>query len=380
MLRSLPRLLVLAALAGSASVRAEDLRERDLDALVGRSTLVARAEVVAVSSDGLADLHVITAYLELGERAGLVRVRPEGQRAMAPAPGDRGLYFLGPSQAKPGALTFVQQDFERWQLEPDPAADAAVDAFMVRLVEAATGDKPAPMDDVWVDGLLLPVPSLSSHCARRLAALGERGGIGNRGWDRISAWLQQPGQDEGKAAAVAALSKVLPAPLAVSLLPRLADGSKVKAAVLAATGARASASGEQAKEEARAALDAAGSDGSPRVALGVALGLAALGDEKAIPALEQALRSSDVESRHRAVEAMAALATRGSRAARTRLHKLFEDPDGIVRAKARTAWVDAYLADPVRQKRTQPSFLLVAAALAMVLVVAGHSLLVRSRT
>lgn len=380
MLRSLPRLLVLAALAGSASVRAEDLRERDLDALVGRSTLVARAEVVAVSSDGLADLHVITAYLELGERAGLVRVRPEGQRAMAPAPGDRGLYFLGPSQAKPGALTFVQQDFERWQLEPDPAADAAVDAFMVRLVEAATGDKPAPMDDVWVDGLLLPVPSLSSHCARRLAALGERGGIGNRGWDRISAWLQQPGQDEGKAAAVAALSKVLPAPLAVSLLPRLADGSKVKAAVLAATGARASASGEQAKEQARAALDAAGSDGSPRVALGVALGLAALGDEKAIPALEQALRSSDVESRHRAVEAMAALATRGSRAARTRLHKLFEDPDGIVRAKARTAWVDAYLADPVRQKRTQPSFLLVAAALAMVLVVAGHSLLVRSRT
>ncbi|HEY3445408.1 MAG TPA: HEAT repeat domain-containing protein [Myxococcales bacterium] len=381
MLRSLPRLLAFAvALLAAAPALAEDLRERDLDLLVRRSTVVARGEVVAVSPEGIADLHVQAAYLELGEKAELVRVRAEGERGMVPSPGDRGLFFLGPAQANPGALTFVQLDFERWQLEPDAAVDAAVDAFMTRLVAACTGDTPSPMDDVWIDGLFLPVLSLSTHCAHRLAAVAEHGGIGNRGWDRIFGWLQESPREESKAAAVRALAKVLPADRAVTLLPKLADGSKVKAALLAATGARASSSGDKAKEQARAALDAGGKDRSPEVALGAAVGLAALGDEKAIPALERALKSTEVSARHQAVDAMAALAGKGSRAARARLHKLFEDPDGIVRAKARTAWVDAYLADPVRQKRTQPSLMLVGAALVMILAVAGHSLLVRRRT
>ena len=221
---------------------------------------------------------------------------------------------------------------------------------------------------------------LSTHCAHRLADLATHGGIGNRGWERIFGWLQESASEDSKAAAVGALAKVLPADRAVALLPKLADGSKVKAALLSATGARASSSGDQAREQARAALNAGGKDASPEVALGAALGLAAMGDEKAIPPLERALESTNVDARHRAVEAMGALAGKGSRAARTRLHKLFEDPDGSVRAKARTAWVDAYLADPVRQQRTQPTYVLMGVALLMVLVLAGHSLLARRRT
>ncbi|MGC4114025.1 MAG: hypothetical protein QM765_05075 [Myxococcales bacterium] len=378
-LRSLPSLLALlsAVLAAASTAHAEDRRERDLDVLVRRSTVVARGEIVGVAH-GVADLHVLAAYLELGEKTEVIRVRTEGERAMVPSPGDRGLYFLGPSQAKPGGLTFIQLDFERWHLEPDAATDAAVDAFMTRLVEACTGDKPSPMDDVWIDGMLLPVPPLSLHSARRLAALAEHGGIGNRGWERIFAWLTDPAREEAKAGAVAVLSSQLPTDRAVALLPKLGEGSKVKAVLLAATGA--SSTGGAAQERARVALGAAlerEPQASGLEALGAALGLAALGDEKAIPALERALKSTDVDSRHRAVDALAGLASKGSRAARTRLHGLFDDSDGIVRAKARTAWVDAYLADPVRQKRTQPSLVMVGAALLMILLVAGHSLLER---
>lgn len=381
MRRLLPRVVAVVAVLAVVPVRAEDLRERDLDVLVRRSTVVARGEIVGVSPEGVADLHVQAAYLELGEKAALLRVRPEGERAMKPGPGDRGLYFLGPSQLKPGALTFVQHDFERWQFDPD--ADAAVDAFMARLVAACTSDAPARVDEIWIDGLALPVTALALHSAHRVAAIGQVGGIGEKGWERIFGILQDPARDETSAAVVGALAKVLPADRAVALLPKLADGSKVKAALLAATGARASASSTaDGKAQARAALGAAGKDdASPEVALGAAIGLAALGDESAIPALERALAPyAEADSRHQAVEAMAVLAGKGSRAARARLHKLFEDPDGLVRAKARNAWVDAYLADPVRQERTLASYKLIGAALVMILVVVGHSLLARRHT
>lgn len=370
---------VASLLLAAPAARADDGRERDLDLLVRRSTVVARAEVVGLSAEG-ADLHLLETYVrKTGDKAPLVRVRSEGERPMEPQPGDRGLFFLGPAQGHPGGLVFVQNDLERWHVEPD--ADAAVDAFLRSLIVACAADAPGPKASVWAEGIRVPVPALSMHAARRLAALARRGAVGPADWDGVVQFLTAGSSpDEAKAGVVVALADVLPSDRLAAALPSLPDGSKVKAAALAASGARASASGAVARDKARAAIGAASIDASPEVAFAAAIALAALGDEQALPALDGALASSSPERRHRAVEAMAGLATQGSRAARSRLHGLFEDPDGQVRARARQAWVDAYLGDPVRKQRTKPSLMLIGVALVMVLLVVGHSVIERRKT
>jgi HEAT repeat protein len=109
------------------------------------------------------------------------------------------------------------------------------------------------------------------------------------------------------------------------------------------------------------------------------MALARLGDESAIPALDRALSTDPAATRQAAVEALAALAAAGSRSARSRLHGLFDDPDGLVRVRARQAWTDAYLGDPMRQQRTRPSLVLVGISMLLMLSLALHGLISRQR-
>ena len=374
----LPSLLALvAALSLALPARAENARERDLEALVRRSTIVARGEVVGLTPSG-ADLHLLAVYLKKAEPGPVQQVRLEGERPLSLSPGERGLFFLAPSEEAPGALAFVQQDSERWPVEPE--ADAQVDGFMGRLVAAASPDSRGPGPQIWIEGLALPPPSLSAHSARRLAALARRGALEGKDWDRVLEFLESPqGGDDAKAVAVVALADVLPSDRTLAMLPRAREGSRLKAALVAAMAARASAPGGIARAQVRAAIGEAGRDESPEVALAAAAGLAALGDESAIPELDRALARKDAAGRQSAVEALARLAEKGSRLARSQLPSLFDDADGLVRTRARQAWTSAYLADPDRQQRTRASWMLVAAAVVLVLGAVVHAWLDRRR-
>jgi hypothetical protein len=374
--RFLPSLIALVAALWALPSRAENVRERDLEALVRRSTVVARGEVVGLTPDG-ADLHLLAIYVRKGEPGAVQHVRSEGAHSLQPSPGDRGLFFLAPSSEQPGTLAFVQEDSERWPVEPE--VDQAVDAFMHQLVIASAADAPQPSAALWLEGLSLSSPSLSAHSARRLAALARRGALASEDWDHVLDFLQSPGpSDDAKAVAVVALADVLPADRTLAMLPRAKEGSRLKAALVAAMGARAG-SGKGAREKARQAIGEAGRGESPELALAAAQALAQLGDESAVPTLERALAGKDAQARQGAVEALVKLTEKGSRTARSRLYALFDDPDGLVRARARQAWTSAHLADPERQQRTHASLLLVCVALVLILGVGAHVVIDRRR-
>ena len=370
MRRAVSLLSLVAALALAAGVSAQEHRGRDLDALLGRAVVVTRGEIVGVSDDG-AELHPLAVFAQKSALTPVLRVRSEGERPMRPSIGDRGLYLLVPSVRTPGALSFLQEDGERWPVEPE--ADAAVDLFMRRLLAA-----PEPAAQVWLDGLGLPAPALVSHSARRLATLARRGALSSGDWEKLLAFLgSEKASDESRAGIVDALADALPSDRALSLLGRAREGSRLKSALLAAMAQRGVAS--TAKDRAKAAMGAAARDASPEVALAAAKGLAAIGDEAALPALERALESNDTAVRQGAVDAISKLARHHSRAARKRLFGLFGDADGLVRASARNAWADAYLNDPDRIHRSRPSAYLVFGALGLLLLVVLHSVVERRR-
>jgi HEAT repeat protein len=281
---------------------------------------------------------------------------------MRPAPGDRGVYFLVPSAEVPGAMAFVQEDSERLAVEAD--ADAAVDAFMRKLLEA-----PGAPAELWLEGLATTSPSIVAHSARKLAERARQGALASADWERLLSFLSSDKlTDEAKAGVVAALGGAIPSDRTLALLAQAPEGSRLKSALLAAMAQRGSAG--VSPEKARKAIGAAAKDASPEVVLAAAQGLAALGDEAALPELDRALKSGDASARQAAVESLAKLATQGSRRARSRLQSLFDDADGLVRARARNAWADAYLNDPMRLQRTRASLWFVGIALAL-LVAAG---------
>lgn len=339
MTRTLSRFLapavVVVALTVSTRASAHLFPARDLENLATDATTVVRAEVVEASgSDAEGDpvrlrLRVLASLK--GESPELVVARGEAHHALRPDPGEQGVFFLGPSVRAPGETACLQSAPERLPVDGESAE--AADAFIRRLANlapSATSDERAA---VYLAGLGNSTVRLSTYAAQRLAGLAAQGGLGDPEWSRIEAMVADDKAPlHARSGLVAAVGALMPGHRLLRLSSEV-KSPPVRALLLPIAGERA-ASDSELRPSVLEVLRAARASEAPRVALGAAAGLCALGVEEALPVLAAALSTNDASRRDLAAVGLARLARTGSAEARERLLALTQDRDPLIKLRA----------------------------------------------
>ncbi len=362
-----PNALPFAALAAVVLVPSlasgQVARPGDLEELLDKASVVVRAQVVSLSGQATESSPLVLELKVLatlkGTAPSALKVPVQAERPLRPAVGERGYFFLAPSQAKPAQLACIQSAAERWAIEP--GAEEPADEFLKGLSALREQEDAPPHTAFFIDGLRQPSLRLATFSAQRLSFWASRASPTIEQWERLASFLaDETASDEVRAGVVAGLGESLSSERAMALQKRLRQDSLTRAALLKRMGEEAARRGPEA-DRARGTLSAAGSD-SPEVALSAAEVLAGVGDEAALPVLERSIQADAVELRRRAALALADLGQRGSSSARAMLKRLEKDPDSIVRLRVEQGLSRVSLAARSRAERNKVPELLVLAA------------------
>lgn len=367
-----PTLVLAVALAAPIAARAHLFIQRDVETLIAQAEFVVRVKITSATLPDAEDVpptYRARAVTQLkGKLPTDIQFRGAGHHPPRYARGDDEIVFLirAPSQTGGSDLASIQGGGERWDAG---AGGTGIEAFLRDIAAAPTGTAGrSTRFRLYVAALRGESTRLAAHACTRLGVLGREAAFTPAELDAIGGVL---GDDSvagrTRAALLGALGATLPAERAVDLVAGVKD-PVVRAALLSSI---AQGAWGPVAESARAALGTERSSPSADVSLAAAVGLAQMGDEAALPALREFLVAGDATARLEVTSALAALARRGSAAARAELRVLRADSDRAVGARARRLYKDVVAASPERRQRTRPSLYAAGAALVLLLAAAA---------